>query len=317
MTKVKVFLLPLLIMSTLIHTSNVMAGEEVSRSISSENITNVMIDNRSGSVNVVGWDKDKISLSGELGDEVESLTFKQKGAQAYIKVEYPNTSGWNSSGSALTIFMPKHISVDFTGVSSELALSNLHGGIEAGTVSGDIVAKDLSHNIELSSISGNISSSDLSGKISLSVVSGDIDDNNSQGRLQIKTVSGHIVSESVASEVSLNIVSGDSDLSLADVVELRVSTVSGDVDVKLALKDKGLLKASSVSGNLQFIFQKDINADFALESNVGGDLINKLSDVKAKEAKYGPSSTLNFQMGDGSSTVRVNTVSGNVIVKGD
>jgi hypothetical protein len=308
-------ILPLLMAGAFFNSNIVVAGEEVSKSLPSENITNVMIENRIGSVNIVGWDKDKISLSGELGDDAEELIFKQKGAQAYIKVEYPNTSSWGSGGSELTIFMPKDISVNFTGVSSSLDINNLHGGIEGGTVSGDIVALDSSNNIELSSISGNIQSKNLSGKVSLSVVSGDIDDNNSAGRLQLQAVSGGISSHSKASEVSLNNVSGDNDLVLNEVIELRLSTVSGDVDAEVNLKVKGLLKASSVSGDVRLAFQKGINASFNLKSNVGGDLINKLTDVKAIHAKYGPGAKLSFQTAEGSSTVRVNTVNGNVLVK--
>lgn len=306
----------LLLLVTALFNSNVLiAGEKISKSLSSDNITNVMIENRSGSVNVVGWNKDTISLSGELSDDAEELIFKQKGAQAYIKVEYPNSSSWGSDGSELTIYMPKGISVNFTGVSSSLEMSNLHGGVEGGTVSGDIVASNLSSNIELGSISGNIKSKNLSGKISLSVVSGDINDVNSHGRLQLQTVSGAVSSSSKANEVSLNTVSGDSELVLDEVVELRLSTVSGDVDAQVNLKEKGLLKASSVSGDVSLAFQKNINASFNLKSNVGGDLINKLSTEKAVHAKYGPGAKLNFQMAEGSSTVRVNTVNGNIVVK--
>ena len=315
MNNFKQVFVPLLITGVLFNSNALFAGQEISRSIPSENITNVMIDNRSGSVNVVGWDKDKISISGELSEEVEEFTFKQKGAQAYIEVEYPSTSSWGSGGSDLTIFMPKGISVNFTGVSSSLDINGLHGGVEGGTVSGDIVAIDSTSNIELSSISGNIKSTNLSGKISLSVVSGDIEDKNSQGRLQLQAVSGSVDSHSKASEVSLNIVSGDSDLILDDVIELRASTVSGDIDAKINLKAKGLVKASSVSGDVSFDFQNNANASFDLSSNVGGDIVNKLSNAKAIKPKYGPGAKLNFQVGDGSSTVRINTVNGNIRVK--
>ena len=133
--------------------------------------------------------------------------------------------------------------------------------------------------------------------------------------MQIQAVSGGINSYSKANEVSLNNVSGDSNLVLDEVIELRVSTVSGDIDAQVNLKDKGLLKASSVSGDVSLVFQKNINASFNLKSNVGGDLINKLSDVKAVHAKYGPGAKLSFQMAQGASTVRVTTVNGNVVVK--
>jgi DUF4097 and DUF4098 domain-containing protein YvlB len=305
---------PLVISAIILHTSQAWAGEKVSLSLPSDEVTNVVIENHSGLINVVGWNKDKVSVTGELDDEAQELIFEQKGAQIHIKVEYENANNWSSDGSLLTIFMPKDVRVNFSSVSSDLTLKNLHGGIEAATVSGNIQADEASDNIELSSISGNIKSTDLSGKISLSVVSGDINDKNSSGRIQVKAVSGEIDIESNASEVFFNNVSGNSELKLSDVIELRMSTVSGDIDVEVELKEKGLIKASSVSGDIDLAFQKNINADFRLNTNVGGDLINKLSSDKAVYSEYVRSAKLNFQLGDGNSSVSVSTVNGNVKV---
>jgi len=311
------FIASLAISTVVIHNGQVWAGEKIAQSLPSDNVTNVVIENHSGSVNVVGWRKDKITITGELDDEADKLIFEQNGAQIRIKVEYDNIDSWTSHGSELTVFMPKDIRMNFASVSSDLTLKNLHGGIEAVTVSGDILASEASDNIELSSISGQIVSNDLSGKISLSAVSGDIEDNNSTGRLQLKAVSGEVDVNSNASEVSFNNVSGNSTLELTDVIELRMSTVSGDVDANINLKEKGLLKASSVSGDLDLVFQKNVSASFRLKSNVGGDLVNKLSAEKAKHSEYGPGAKLNFQLGGGSSTVSVSTVSGNVKVSSD
>ena len=305
---------PLAISAIILHTSLVWAGEKISQSLPSHEVTNVVIENHSGLVNIVGWNKDKVSITGELDDKAQALIFEQKGAKIHIKVKYENVNNWHSDGSQLTVFMPKDIRVNFSSVASDLSLKNLHGGIEAVTVSGNVLASEASDNIELSSISGNIKTNDLSGKISLSVVSGDIKDNNSAGRIKIRAVSGEVDVESSASEVFFNNVSGNSKLKLTDVIELRMSTVSGDINAEVQLKEKGLLKASSVSGDIELIFQKDINADFRLNTNVGGDLVNKLSSDKAVYSEYVRSAKLNFQLGDGNGSVSVSTVNGNVKV---
>lgn len=305
---------PLAISAIILHTSQAWAGEKISQTLPSDEVTNIVIENHSGLVNVVGWNKNKVTITGELDDEAQELIFEQKGAQIHIEVEYENVNNWSSEGSVLTVFMPKDIRVNFSSVSSDLTLKNLHGGIEATTVSGNIQADEASDNIELSSISGNIKSTNLSGKISLSVVSGDINDKNSAGRIQLKAVSGEVDVKSKAAEVFLNNVSGNSELKLADVIELRMSTVSGDIDAEVELKEKGLLKANSVSGDLDLIFQKNINADFRLNTNVGGDLVNKLSSDKAVYSEYVRSAKLNFQLGDGNSSVSVSTVNGNIKV---
>ncbi|MCP4985647.1 MAG: DUF4097 domain-containing protein [Colwellia sp.] len=300
--------------STLLLSNQVLAKIEIAESLSSNNVTNVSIFNHSGVINVVGWNKDKISVSGTLDDDAKELIFEQKGAQVMIKVEYPNMDNWHADGSKITVFMPKNIRVKSSSISSDIDVSNLHGGVEVKSISGDVIAKNLTENIELKSISGNIDSDDLSGKVSLSAVSGDINDKNSSGRLEVSAVSGDIVINSQAKEVFFNNVSGHSKLTLAEVVELRIRTVSGDLKAKLSLNEKALLKASTVSGDLDLIFQKGVDADFSLKSSVGGDIDNNITQVKTEHDEYGPGAKLNFQTVNGSALVRVSTVSGNVEV---
>jgi DUF4097 and DUF4098 domain-containing protein YvlB len=300
--------------SCLILSGQAFATIEVTESLSSDNVTNVSINNHSGFINVVGWDKDKISVTGTLDDDAEKLIFEQKGAQVLIKVEYPRMDNWNADGSKITVFMPKNIRMKSSSISSDIHLSNLHGGAEVKTVSGDILAKNITQNVELNSISGNIESDKLSGKVSLSAVSGDIKDTGSTGRLEIRAVSGQVVINSQAKEVFFNNVSGQTKLNLAEVIELRIRTVSGDLQARITLNEKALLKASTVSGDLAFTFQRGVDADFSLKSSVGGDIENNITKAKTEHDEYGPGAQLNFQTVNGSALVRVSTVSGNVEV---
>ena len=304
----------IVLVSGIMLSNQVLAKIDIAESLPSDNVTNVSIKNHSGVINVIGWDKDKISVTGTLDDDAEKLIFEQKGAQVLISVEYPRMDNWHADGSKITVFMPKNIRMKSSGISSDIQVSNLHGGVEAKSVSGDVIAKNLTEHIELNSISGNIKSDDLAGKVYLSSVSGNIDDNNSSGRLEVSAVSGEVAINSKAKEVFFNNVSGDSKLTLAKVVELRVRTVSGDLKAKLTLNEKALLKASTVSGDLDLIFQKGVDADFSLKSSVGGDLDNNITKVEAEHDEYGPGAKLNFQTVNGSALVRVTTVSGNVEV---
>jgi DUF4097 and DUF4098 domain-containing protein YvlB len=211
--------------------------------------------------------------------------------------------------------MPKHVRVSFKGVSSNINISHFTHGSEIQTVSGDINAKDLMQQIELATVSGNIESTNLSGKLRLSSVSGDIHDRNSSGRALFKTVSGNLTSSSTANEVSANSVSGDIELKLAKVDELIVSTVSGEFESQLSLNENGLVKMSSVSGDLMVDFKNEVQASFNLKTNAGGNIVNGLTSAKARRAKYGPSSKLSFETGNASGSVRASTVSGRIEVK--
>lgn len=301
--------------ASLLFTPLSMAGEMVDEVLSSNGVNAVTIENISGEITIIGWDKESVTVKGELDDKAEKLIFEQEGNTINIKVELPSYGSWNSDGSELIIHMPANLRVNFESVSSDVELKNLTNNVTVKTVSGDIKATELSKRIELSSVSGNIKTKSLQGKITLATVSGDIDDNNSAGHMQLQAVSGEITSTSRANEVFINNISGNTEVNLVQVDELRVSTVSGDTKVSLHLQSNGVVKASSVSGAVELDFQNDVAADFRLKANAGGDLINKLTKQKADHAKYGPSSKLYFQTGDASSSVRISTVSGDVIVK--
>ena len=285
------------------------AGERIDKSMSLGSITNVTIENLRGEVTITGTSGDTVSVMGELDDKAEGFTFEKSGSRIIIKVEVPqgNHNGWGNNGSELSIEIPQHVRVNFKGVSSDINISKFSHGSEIQTVSGDINAKYLQQQIELATVSGNIESNNLAGKIRLSSVSGDIHDRNSSGRAHFKTISGSLSSSSSANEISANTVSGDIDLRLADIDELIVSTVSGEFNSQLSLNDNGLLKMSSVSGDLSVAFKNKVQASFNLKANAGGDIINRLSSAKAKKAKYGPSSKLSFETGKANASVRAST----------
>jgi len=309
------YMMAALTSASLLLTPLSIAGERVDENLSSAGVNAVTIENLSGDVTIIGWDKASVTVKGELDDKAEKLIFEQVGNTINIKVELPNHGSWDSKGSELTIHMPANLRVNFESISSDVELENLTSNVTVKTVSGDIKATELTEHIELSSVSGNIRTKALQGKVNLATVSGDIDDTNSSGRVQLHAVSGEITSDSQAKEIFVNNVSGNTKLSLAKVDEFRISAVSGDTEVSLFLQKNGVVKASSVSGEVELDFQNDIAADFRLKANAGGDLVNKLSKHKADRAKYGPSSKLYFQTGDANGSVRVSTVSGNVIVK--
>ncbi len=292
------------------------AGDQVDESLSLDGATNVSVENLRGKVKIIGWDKNEVTVSGEIDDKAERFIFEKDGAFIKIKVVMPRhmNGSWNDNGSDLSISVPKNIRVDFNGVSTDVFIEGLKKSTEIKSVSGNVTANSLSQLIEISTVSGDIDSRDLSGKVNLSSVSGDINDKDSQGRIKLKAVSGSLQSRSNANEVFANTVSGEIDLLLGSVDELIISTVSGEADARLSLNDNGRIKMSSVSGDIDLRFENDVQASFRLKSNAGGDLVNKLTNDKAKHAKYGPSSKLYFETGNGKASVKASTVSGQIKV---
>lgn len=292
------------------------AGEKISQSLSAKDVSTVNIEIRRGDITIIGEDTELVSVNGELEEKPKDFIFEQIGSLINIKIldDQRNRYNWGQRDSTLAIKVPTHMKVTFAGVSADVSIQNLMGNTEVKNVNGNIIAKSLFKHIELSTVNGDIKSKNLSGKITLSTVSGNIEDAGSQGRLTLKAVSGEVDVKSSATEVFANSVSGEITLVLSKVDELVASTVSGDIQSQLTLNNSGLIKMSSVSGDVGMQFNDDIEASFRLNSHASGDLVNKITSHKAKQAKYGPSSELHFETGNANGSVRASTVSGTIKV---
>ena len=313
------------------------AGERVDQSLSADGINRITIDNPRGKVKIVGWDNPTVTVAGELDDKANKFVFEQKGNRIKIKVDVPNQHQYghnnNRNGSDLIIKLPEDIRMEFESVSADVSVSEISAGSEVETVSGDITAKNLQEyldfesvsgdikvdsstgKIKLSSVSGNIETVDLSGDISLSTISGNIEDKKSQGQIKLKVVSGNIKSQSNVTELGVKNVSGNTRLKLGQIDEFSASVVSGDLKASLQLNDGGYVKASGVSGDIDLVFQRGIQASFKLSATAGGDIDNDISGDKPIKAKYGPSRKLQFETGNANGSVKVSTVSGEINLK--
>ncbi len=299
-------------------TLTALAGEKVDKKLSVDTNSNITIENVRGKVTINGWNKNEITVTGELDEKAEKFIFEKTDNGILIKVVTPRDIGHGSysdeDGSNLVINLPKNARVNFDGISTDVTAKNLQKASEIKTISGDVTVENLTERIDILTISGTIQTNKIKGKISLNSVSGDIIDNYSQGRLKLEAVSGNIKVNSAATVVSARNVSGEINLTLQKVDELNLDTVSDDATVSLSLNNNGVIKANSVSGDIALYFQNNVQASFRLNSSVNDNIINGLTNKKAKTAKYGPGASLDFETENGSASVRINTVSGDIKV---
>jgi DUF4097 and DUF4098 domain-containing protein YvlB len=300
-------------------TFSSMAGDSIDKNLAIDKATNVRIEILRGSITLSANDENQVSVKGELDDDAERFIFEREGSNITIRVLTPRNIDQDTSdkGSNLVINIPRQLKVKFSGVSANVLLNGFSRSVEVKTVSGNINASALSSFVELTSVSGKVTTQNLSGKIRLSTVSGDINDDDSSGRLNLKAVSGNVSTRSSAEEVTVSTVSGDVAVELLGVDELFISTISGNYQGNLALKDNGSVKMSSISGNLDTFFNKPVQAHFKLAANAGGNLVNELTSDKVTTEKYGKNSKLRFSTGNGSGSVKATTVSGHIKVAGN
>jgi Putative adhesin len=254
----------------------------------------VEIDNVAGLIEVQGWDKSEVAVTGTIGKDVERVEVTGEGNRTSIRVILPQGHHWGMrDGEAhLLIHVPTNSSVAASMVSSDLKVSAVHGGLELRTVSGNISGEG----------GGDVRANAVSGDIHLTA--------NAAKVIEVKSISGNIVLTGGNAEVEATTVSGDAHLTLGTVSRARFKTVSGDLSATLAAAADAQIEGESVSGDVKLDFASAPAADFDIQT-ISGDIDNCFGP-KPIESRHGPGARLTFKTGDSSARVRISSQSGEV-----
>jgi DUF4097 and DUF4098 domain-containing protein YvlB len=254
----------------------------------------VEIDNVAGSIDIQGWDKSEVAVSGTIGKDVERVEVTTEGNRTSIKVVLPQGHhfGVHDGEARLTIHVPTNSSIATNLVSSELKVAGVRGSLELRTVSGDISGEG----------GGDVRANVVSGSIHLTANAGKV--------IEVKTISGDIVLNGGNAEVEATSVSGTLHVTLGSVSRARFKTISGDIAASLAATADAQIEGETVSGNVKLDFASAPTADFDLQT-ISGEISNCFGP-KPTESRHGPGARLAFKNGEGSARVRVSTRSGDV-----
>jgi DUF4097 and DUF4098 domain-containing protein YvlB len=255
----------------------------------------VEITDVAGTVDLQGWDKPEVSVTGTIGDHVDRIEVTGGGSHVSVKViEKKGNGSWNDEGTRLVVKVPARSALDVNLVSADLKLGGISGPAHLQTVSGEITGET----------AGDVSASTVSGDVKLVARSAH------DGRF--KTVSGELTVEGPSGDLEVGSVSGDAHVKLGSLTRLHAETVSGDLHVKATLAPNGQVDASSVSGDVQLEFAGVPDADFDV-SAFSGD-VTSCFGPKPQHQEFGPGTHLNFRNGKGGGRVHVNTQSGDVSI---
>lgn len=320
--------------------------EEKSCAVSAD--CRIRIANVAGSVDVVGWDQNEISLRANLGPDVERLDFICNDSTATIEVVVPH-SGNKRIESTLVISVPKGSSLEVetvsadcrvrdvfgemnvTTVSGDAKVENTQGTVRVRSVSGDIFITGNSASMTVNSVSGKVEVSATAGEISLETISGSINVAGTMESMRAKSVSGSITLagstsaartetisgdarlEKVVSDVECHSVSGDMRIVGEALVNGRFETTSGDVEYTGDLAEKGYLRGISQSGSITIRTSENPNVMYDLVTN-SGDIDTFLGVEPQRRQEHGPG--MKLQSGaPGAASVIVNTNSGDIEIE--
>lgn len=294
------------------------AGERVNetKDAASDGFVRIMVVR--GSLEIEGWDRDAIQVTGRLDEQMEEFIFEVRPGDAIIEVKLPrNMNSWCcEDGSDLEIRVPRGSNVDVSVVSTDVTVEDIQGGLDISGVSGDMRATNVHERVDIMSVSGEIDVRDATGRIELKSVSGDVDGTNLKGDLHLHSVSGDILAREVENELDLESVSGNVEVIAGKMTVARGHTVSGDVDVSGDLHESGRFEFDSVSGSVRLRINGDVNARFDLETG-SGSIRNRITSDKPKTSKYSRDESLRFVAGNGKGDVVIETRSGDIVVSRD
>lgn len=251
----------------------------------------VEVVNVAGEVQVRGWNKPEILVSGEVSGGTDRLEIKSEGQRTLIKVSSPR--GRASGSSDLTIRIPEESSLSVNTISADQTIEGVRGSQRLQAVSGSITTQIWPGDFEAKSVSGEISVRGRGGS----------------GLARVTTVSGDVILHEMVTELDLTTVSGDMDVTADELSRARIKTTNGDLTLTTRLARDARVEAEAINGGLRFDLARPIDAEFDIET-FNGDIDNCFGPQPRRAREFAPGNELRFQEGDGNGRVRIKTLNG-------
>jgi len=163
--------------------------------------------------------------------------------------------------------------------------------IQLGVVSASAVVCGLSAGASVKGVSGEITLDGVTGDVKAETVSGTLEGRDVDGAVRFKSVSGGLTL-------------ADGSLALLDA-----ENVSGQISADVTLAGKGGMRINTISGDVTVRLPADSDAAVRLRST-GGNVRSEFDSLRAATPYW--SHTVSGNVGDGSGSVSVTSVSGAV-----
>jgi hypothetical protein len=243
------------------------------------------LNNIQGSIEIKGWDKPEISVSGVKrargfwGPAEPSSTIiemKQDGSKVSIKTKPRQPFSWFNWGK-------NWVTVDYYVRVPRKANLNIKG------VSCPIKVEDIEGDVRNKSVSGRLLLDDIKGDINLNSVSGGVTGNKFTGSLDVTTVSGGIT------------------LTNCHLSSMSANSVSGGIRLGTTINPEGRYKAKTVSGSWKLAIPPDSRCTISTKSFSGG-----VKCELPREVTNSSRSNWSGKINGGGATIEFNSLSGSL-----
>lgn len=224
----------------------------------------ITIKNVSGDIDISGYDGAAVEVTAyKEGRDRDRVSVENLSTPNRVSLRADYEENCNCDASLrFEVKVPRSVSFNFEKIS---------------TASGSLKAEGITGRVEMHTASGDVTLSGVSGEIRASAASGTVKVRNASGSVNASSASGDV-------DVELTRVDGDGDM--------RFSTASGNVHVRLPASVDATVEMSTVSGSLETNFP-----------------------IAVKKDEYGSGSRARGQLGGGSRRLKISSASGDVSLK--
>jgi DUF4097 and DUF4098 domain-containing protein YvlB len=289
---------PALLLALALAATPAWAGTPIDEMADAHPQGEVEISNVSGEIQVRGWDREQVKVTGTLGEGSKRLVFDTDGRRTLVKVEVPHKARHVGS-SDLIVSVPMGSRVTVAGVSADIDVRGVRGALRIQSVSGEIEAEVFAEDVEAKTVSGDfqIRGHGEPALLTLTTVSGDGRVDNIRGELVVQSVTGSL------------------DIESSDLERARLRTTNGDIDLRTGLAEGARFDMEAINGDLRLDILGGVNAEFDIET-FNGSINNSFGPEAERTSKYAPGRELRFTHGDGDARIRIKTLNGGITLRG-
>jgi len=305
------------------------AQTPVDRTVATPATGTVHIENLSGEVHVVGWDRAEVRVTGMLGEGTERLDVEARGHDVRVEVVTPRNAR-NVRGSELQIRVPARKDVRVRTTSADISLEGVTGSVDAQSTSGSVQVAGSPARVRAVSTSGGVAvdaststveANSTSGAVRISgsaresvqagAISGHVDVLASAPEVMAKSVSGEITVANASRRLAAHTVSGSIRVSGGPLQYAAMESVSGDVEFNANLARDAAINAQSHSGSITLVLPAGLEARFQA-TTFSGEIQNDFGPSARPVSQYAPGRELEFITGSGGALVTAKSFSGQI-----
>jgi DUF4097 and DUF4098 domain-containing protein YvlB len=251
----------------------------------------VYVNNVAGNVVVSSWDRNEVSVTGQLGDAVDHLEITGDPTSLNIVVKLPKHTH-NSGDADLRLMVPPNAQLSLETVSADVGVAGTRGPVKVTTVSGDIGLTVSSQQVTVQTVSGDVILHAPSTMTVANSVSGDLRMTGPQGMLTAETVSGNV------------------ELAGGKFTDMHLKSISGDLHLDVDFAKPAMVSGETLSGDITMHVPSDLSGtatmkNFSGEISCDAQQMTGTSSPKRHEYVFGDGKGVVMQLSSFSGDIRV------------